>query len=142
MVIAPNTNIKLLKVELTLDNKNQLTFANATAQYNYFNSLPKLELEDATYQRKDNAIRFNGKFDDVLPYNYCMYQNESYSNKWFYAYITNLTYVNDGMTLITIETDTWQSWQFDLNIHSSFVEREMINVSDDTPRSKLITRKS
>ena len=138
MVITPNTNIKLLKVELTLDNKNQLTFANKEAQYNYFNSLPKLELEDNTYQRKDNAIRYNGKFDDLLPYNYCMYQNENYSNKWFYAFVTNIQYVNDNMSFITIKTDVFQTWQFDLTYKNSFVEREMINVSDDTPGANLI----
>ena len=137
MVVAPNTNIKLLKVPLTLDNKNQITFSNATAQYNYFNSLPKLELENATYQRKDNVIRYPEHFDNLIDYNYCMYQNESYSNKWFYAYVTSMTYVNDNLTLIGIETDVWQTWQFDLTFHQSFIEREMIDVASDTPRCKL-----
>lgn len=58
MIVAPNTNIKLLKCPLTIDNKNQLTFANSTVQFNYFNNLPKLEINEATYQRKDNVIRY------------------------------------------------------------------------------------
>lgn len=138
MVITPNSNIKLLKCPLTLDNKNQLTFTNSTEQFNYFNSLPYLEMSDTSYQRKDNVIRYAGKFDDLINYNYVMYQNESYSDKWFYAYITDLTYVNNGMTLITIKTDVFQTWQFDLDFKESFIDREMCNVLDDIPR-KLFT---
>ena len=52
-VIAPNTDVILLKVPLEISNDNQLTFANATAQYNYFNGLTgKKALEKYTYQRK------------------------------------------------------------------------------------------
>ena len=75
MVVIPDSEIFLLKSPLQIDNKNQLTFTNATAQYNYFSSLTKLELDGATYQRKDGAIRFEGNFDDLVNYNYCMYKN-------------------------------------------------------------------
>lgn len=141
MVIAPNTNIYLLKVPLTLDNKNQLKFRSREEQYAYFKSLPQLFLDNATYQRKDNIIRFPNKVDDIIDFNYCMYQNENYSDKWFYAYITNMKYVNDGMTAISITTDTWQTWQFDLSFKPSFIEREMINPQDDVARCKFNTRK-
>lgn len=138
MVIAPNTNITLLKVPLELSNKNQLTFSNKQAQYNYFNSLQKLELENATYQRKDGVIRFPELIDNILEYNYVMYQNESYSDKWFYAFITSMRYLNDNVTEISIATDCFQTWQFDLEYRQSFIEREMIAVADDVPGANLI----
>lgn len=139
MVIIPNSTIILLKSPLKLDNYNQITFSNLTAQYNYFNSLPKLTLEDATYQRKEGVIRFPTHtdlndglpvYEDLLKYNYCMYQNTSYSNKWFYAFIDEINYINDGVSEIKIETDTFQSWQFDIVYMNSFIERE--HVSNDT----------
>ena len=135
MAITPDSNIKLLKVPLELSNKNQLTFANTTAQYNYFNSLPKIEIEKAQYQRKDNIMFFPAHIDSILEYNYCMYQNHNYSNKWFYAFITNMQYENNGTTKITLATDVIQTWQFDLTWKKCFVEREMIAVANDTPRS-------
>ena len=55
MNITPDTNIKLLKCPLKIDNKNQITFSNATAQYNYFNELNKLEIDGSYYQRKDSS---------------------------------------------------------------------------------------
>lgn len=137
MPVTPQTDIRLVKCNLNMNNKNQLTFANAEAQYNYFNSLPHLQEDNCSYQRKDNVIRFPAHIDTILEYNYVMYQNENYSNKWFYSFITNMRYVNDNMTEITIATDVFQTWQFDIVYRQCFVEREMINVSDDVPRCKF-----
>ena len=134
MAISPQTNLFLLKNKLTLDYKNQLTFASKEAQFNYFYNLPKIEIDNISYQRKDSIIRFPEHIDNLLEYNYCMYQNENYGNKWFYAFIVNMEYVNDSMTNIYIKTDVFQTWQFDLIYKQSFIEREMINVSEDVPR--------
>lgn len=128
--ITPSTNLRLLKNPNNLSDQNQLTFASATAQYNYFNGLTKLSVDDFTYQRKDYAIRFNACIDDILDYNYVMYQNDAYSNKWFYAYIVNMNYINDKVTEIIIKTDVWQTFQFQLTFKRCFVEREHVN--DDT----------
>ena len=130
MAVTPNTDVYLLKCPLELDNANQINFANTTAQFNYFYSLPKIECENFTYQRKDSVIRFPQHIDSILEYNYVMYRNTSYGDKWFYAYITKMDYINDNMTAITIKTDVWQTWCFSLNFKKCFVERE--HVADDT----------
>lgn len=131
MAVTPSTNIRLLKVPLEIDNRNQITFSNVTAQYNYFHGLTDyLELDEARYLRKDSVIRYDGHIDTILEYNYCMYQNENYTNKWFYAYITRMEYINDHCTYIYIKTDVFQTWQFDLTYKPSFIEREHVN--DDT----------
>lgn len=134
MAIQPNTNLYLLKCPLELSNKHQLTFSNKNQQFEYFSNLENLEIERISYQRKDSVIRYPAHIDSLLEYNYCMYQNDNYSNKWFYAFIVNMEYVNDSMTNIYIKTDVFQTWQFDLIYKQSFIEREMINVSDDVPR--------
>lgn len=134
MVIVPQTNIILLKTPMELSDNNQLTWSSLEEQFNYFYNLPKLSLDDATYQRKEGVIRFPTNnvitYEDLIHYNYCMYQNEAYDNKWFYAYITEINYVNDGMSTIKLETDAWNTWWNDLTFYQSFVEREHVN--DDT----------
>ena len=142
-MITPNTNITLLKTPFELDSMNQLTFASKEAQYNYFSSLPKISYDNATYQRKEGVIRFPTSlntvtYEDLLEYNYCMYQNDSYDEKWFYAYITDITYDNDGMSLITIKTDVFQTWQFDIVYKQSFIEREMLSTNADIPGANTI----
>ena len=128
--ITPQTELRLIKCPIESDNRNQMTFASASAQYNYFNSLPHITADNFTYQRKDNVIRYPAHIDSIMGYNYVMYQNEAYTNKWFYAFITNMEYINDNMTLITIHTDVYQTWMFQMVWKKSFVEREHVN--DDT----------
>lgn len=130
MAITPQTNLKLLKCPLLLDNKNQITFTNKQTQFAYFNNLPSLEIDNIRYQRHDSIISYPAHIDSLLEYNYCMYQNENYSNKWFYAFITDMKYINDNNTEITIKTDVFQTWQFDIIYKNSFIEREHVN--DDT----------
>lgn len=126
--ITPDSDVILLKVPLEISDTNQLTFANATAQYNYFHGLSgKLVLEDYTYQRKDGVIRCGHLVDNLYGYNYVMYRNNNFSNKWFYAYIEKMEYLNHNTTAIKIRTDVWQTWQFDLEYKRTFVEREHVN---------------
>lgn len=128
--ITPNSDLYLLKCPLEIDNTHQLNFANKNAQANYFLGLPKkLNIEDDTYTyiRHDSVIRVNAHIDTLLEYNYVMYRNDAYSNKWFYAFITDMEYLNDGCTAVTIKGDSWQNWQFDITFKRSFVEREHVN---------------
>ena len=127
MAVTPNTRIRLLKCPIELDNLNQLTFATEEAQRTYFLNLPYIEIENCTYQRKDDVIRFPAHIDTLLEYNYVMYQNTNYSNKWFYAFIEDMTYYSDNTTYIKIATDCYQTWQFNLNIKRSYVIREHTN---------------
>lgn len=132
MVVTPNSRIRLLKCPIELDNKNQITFSSEQNQRNYFLSLPYLEYDGCSYQRKDGVIRCktepNGiTYEDLLQYNYVMYQNTSYDTKWFYAFIDKINYINDGTTDITIKTDVMQTWKFEINYKPSFIEREHVN---------------
>ena len=128
--ITPQTELRLIKCPIESDNLNQLDFKNENEQYRYFNSLPHIDADNFTYQRKDSVIRYPAHIDSIMTYNYVMYQNEAYTNKWFYAFITKMEYVNDNMTYITIKTDVYQTWQFSMVWKRSFVERE--HVDDDT----------
>lgn len=56
MRITPNTYVRLIHTDLT--NEHQLTFESLEEQTLYFESLNGLVLDDFTYQRKDNIIRY------------------------------------------------------------------------------------
>lgn len=121
------TKVYLLNVPLESDYKNTLYFANASAQQSYFQSCIQKSYTDFSYQRKDHIIRVPAQFDTLVNCNYVMYQNTAYSNKWFYAFITKMEYIDDGRTDVHIETDVMQTYMFDITIKSSFVEREHVN---------------
>lgn len=134
MLIVPTSRIILLKNPIEIDYNNELTFASKQAQYDYFYNLPKLECANATYQRKDEVVRFptnentNITFEDLLEYNYCMYQNNAFDDKWFYAFVKKVTFDNPGMSYVELETDVFQTWYFDITFKNSFIEREHVNV--------------
>lgn len=130
MLTAPNSEIYLLKTPIELDNNNQLNFASAAAQQTYFQGLPKINITEATFQRKDGTLRWPGSMESLLGYNYCMYRNKSHGNKWFYAFVTDIQWASENSSIISLKTDVWQTYQFDLTWHPCFVEREHVN--DDT----------
>ena len=130
MAITPDTDLYLLKCPIESDQRNQLTFASRAAQQAYFSGLPKIALENYSYQRKDNVIRVSQHIDDIMGYNYVMYQNKNYSNRWFYAFVTGMSYVSDKCTHVYIKTDVYQTWAMDITAKACYVEREHVN--DDT----------
>ena len=135
IAVTPDSTIRLLKCPIKLDDHNQFTFNTVSAQTTYFQSLPYLESNNLTYIRKDGVIRVdtsgNLDYEDLLDYNYVMYKNTHYDSKWFYAYITDIEYKNDGCTEISIETDVFQTWYFEVTWQTSFIEREHCAVSED-----------
>ena len=130
ITVTPQGMIYLCKCPLENDYKNQLTFANATAQATYFNSIIYKTCSDYTYIKKDNAINVAYNIDEIITCNYLFYQNVGFTNKTYYCFITNMEYVNENCTRITIETDCFQTYQFNLTYNTCFVEREHVN--DDT----------
>lgn len=121
------TEVLLLRVPLESDYKHTLWFESKQAQEAYFKSKVVYTGLDFSYQRKDKVIRYPKDYDDLLGCNYVMYKNKDYTDKWYYAFITKMEYVNDGRTDIYIETDVIQSWMFDYTVQPSFVEREHTN---------------
>lgn len=130
MSVAPSTLVNLLNVPLQANQKNQIDFANVAAQTAYFTGRILQSVNSFTYQRKDNIIRVPFNADSIQSVNYVMYDNVNYKNKWFYAFVDKIEYVNDSCSFLHIKTDVWQTWQFDLIFKQSFIARE--HVSDDT----------
>ena len=126
------TRVCLLSAPLENDYKHTLYFTDKDGQFSYFYGKKKYEFTNFFYQRKDSYIRVPVHADELMSkgINYVMYQNSAYSNKWFYAFITDIKYVTDERSDVFIETDCIQSWLFDYQVKESFVERE--HVSDDT----------
>lgn len=135
---TPNSEVRFLHIPIEMDMKNQLTFNNKEEQAKYFASHEVARYEKVNYIRKNSIIRLNKNVDDCYNFNYVMYRNTDYTNKWFYAFVTNVEFITRGNTAVQIATDPWQTWQFDVKYYQSFVKREMCNVSDDYPGFNLI----
>ncbi len=128
MYIQPNSMVRLL-TNVPLDNTyaHTIYFANKTAQQSYFESKTKAGciLGQQSYQRyAKGVIRLQKLADDIFDCNYMMFQNTSYGNRWFYAFINNVEYISNTVCEISYEIDVIQTWFFDVTLLQSFVERE------------------
>lgn len=130
MTVTPQGNIYICKTPLQSDYKNQLTFANAQKQQEYFNSVINYTFSNYTYIKKDSTIKVNESIDNLINCNYLFYRNNGFTDKIYYCFITDMEYINENCTLIRFETDVFQTWYFQINYKQCFVDREHVN--DDT----------
>lgn len=134
MYIAPNSIVKIMK-NVPLDNSYNHTvkFASKSAQETYFSSagVVKYTFQNVSYQRAEKeTMRLEVATENLYDCNYLAFQNTSFGNKWFYAFITGWTYINNVTTEIEYEIDVMQTYQFDIEVKQCYVERE--HVENDT----------
>lgn len=121
------SKVYLLNVPLEDDLKNTLYFTSRSNQHTYFESNIGKTYTNVSYQSETRTFRCPDQIDTVRQYNYLMWQNTAYSNKWFYAFIKKMEYVSDGYTDVVFEVDPLQTFMFDITVKPSFVEREHTN---------------
>lgn len=132
MYIEPRTNIRILRnVPLDTTYDHTIYFSSANAQSSYFMGLQKYNLTNYTYQRVKRGIaRVGIQADNLYDCNYMMFQNSAYGNKWFYAFITSVEFINNECSEISFEIDVMQTWFFDCEPDYCFVEREHAEVDN------------
>lgn len=88
---------------------------------------------DSSYsfiRSEKGVIKTSFSYNDALKCNYMAFQNPDYSNKWFFAFIDDVEYANDGTAKIYYTIDEYSTWFDYWNPESCFVIREHVN--DDT----------
>lgn len=137
MYVEPSTDVYILQnCPLESSYEHTVIFDSKEQQEQYFLSLAKFhptagdEHRRATYQRVNlNAIKIELPVAKLYNCNYMMFKNEHFENKWFYAFITSVEYVNNRTSLINYYVDVMQTWWFEAILGECFVERE--HVYDD-----------
>lgn len=127
MLIQPDTYIRLIKncpLDKTYD--HTIYFEDEASQVQYFkNTLTGIPFNKQSYQRYDKGVlHIQEKAENLYECNYLMFQNSAFGNKWFYAFVTSIEYVNNVSSRVYYELDVMQTWFFNYTIADSFVERE------------------
>lgn len=123
-----------------LDNAytDTFTFTTPEAQREFFisKSPAGAHFSNVGPVRVGSPIRLPINANRIYDYDYLMFQNTNYNQKWFYAFITDIEWVNVNACSITYEIDVVQTWYFDFVFPQMFIEREHPNT--DTPGDNLI----
>lgn len=124
--IPPNSDVVLCRgVPIESDYRHTLYFDSVAAQNNYFFSKAFKQFHNVSYQReRRNVITLEIPATQVYACNYLLFKNTSYGEKWFFAFVNSVEYVNDNVTDIYYELDVMQTWMFEYTLSQCMVERE------------------
>lgn len=77
-----------------------------------------------------NVIAVDFTYSECLGSNYIAFQNTNYNNKWYFAFIDKVEYINDKTTKLHFTVDVFHTWWSYWDSKRCFVVREHVN--DDT----------
>lgn len=125
MYVEPNTTIHLLeRVPLNKSYEHTVHYPNKTDQFNAFMHYKVYTLNNYSYQRAGiGTIRINLPYSSVYRCNYMLFANESYEDRWFYAFVDGASYVSNDVTEIYYTIDVLQTFSSEYWFKPCFVER-------------------
>ena len=111
---------------------NVRLYTSLTEQYNDIANAMTVSSEDYTYIGRNRRLKVAVEADRLYHCNYCMYRNESLTDGWIYCFITDVEYINDHTSEITLETDVFNTYLYgtDWAIPPCFIERETVPSED------------
>ena len=137
--VLPNGTIQIGTIN-GLDNRYMHTiyFANESAQNTFMSGKLTKTFNKTSYLRMGaGAIKIQTPYYNVYKCNYMRFKNEDSSdsintaitreNKWYYAFITDVEYVNEKTTIIYYQIDEMQTWFIGATVNPCMVLREHAN---------------
>jgi hypothetical protein len=126
--IAPNSTIQLFKdIRLSPDSEDTFYFDNKSVQNTFFTQHVYATFNFNSYTRlKRNTIKIAGVMVNLYNCNYMRFINTSFENKWFYAFVTKVDYVNNETVEIDYIIDEVQTWLFspDVSFEECYIDRQ------------------
>lgn len=119
---APNSTIYICK-GVRLDNRYNHTiyFDDENQQFDYFLGKTVKTYTKVTYLRKSWTLQVETTMDEAIEWSYLFFTNNN-RKKYFY-FINNVEYKNEACVELTLELDVIQTYLFDFNLLSCYVER-------------------
>lgn len=139
--VVPNSTVVLLKnISLTPTYENTVDYDNATDQYNDMYAHKLGQWDRCTYvgkNKQQGTIRLESTQGLLMQQaTYMMFKNTSYEDKWFYAFVTDVTWVNNVTWEVSFILDVMQTYYFDFTYEKCLIERQ--HVTDDSIGANLI----
>lgn len=124
-LFVPDSEIYLLKnIPFTPDYRNTGLFSNKESQGAIMQTRAFYHAQNCTYVRETGRIRLEIPIAQAWQCNYIMYRNTNFYNKWFYAFVTAVNYINNETSEFTFQLDIMQTFLFDYTEKPCFIERQ------------------
>ena len=134
-LIEPNTQIDFLGgIPFDPNYENTMYFDTINDQYTYFNGKVIRTIQNNSYTRvSEGRIKVGWVADNYLGgsvitslynANYMRFKNTNFENKWFYAFIDKVEYINNNTVEVKYHLDVLQTWHFDYVFNQCMIERQ------------------
>ena len=128
--------------------KHIVRWQNKNELEGYLATLSSVSMEKSSYQNLNKPIRWDSKIanvNELAEYEYIkIYNPQQKGNQTYFAFITNLEYMNDGTTFIYYSIDNWNTYfdKVDLTKSTGLIKQAFIkdwnsDHTDFTPTFKL-----
>lgn len=126
--VAPSSRAVFYKgTGLTPSYENTLYFASESAKDSYFGGLSGFDTSRISYQRENrNFIRIETNIANLYNCDYMRFKNDSFENKWFYAFVTAINYINNITTEVVYQLDPLMTWMGTFTLGQCYVERQHV----------------
>ena len=130
-VYAMQANELMICADVPLDASQvrQLSFADKNEQYNYFRSKAIRVFTDFKYIREHRGVKVPVNAEEIGNACYLCFKNQA-SGKWYYAFVTQVIYINPETSLLNFEIDVYQTFLFEMVIRDCDISREHV-ANDD-----------
>lgn len=139
--IQPDSQIWFLSGTGIENYENQIDFRNSGVRRQFMLDHLLFTEQNYRYIRKNQTILINRNVEHCYSIDYCYYKNRNFGDREIFCFVTDVNYVNDSTTEISIEVDAWQTFQFDIKFKKCFVtNKHQREFADNiiTPENALV----
>lgn len=101
-------------------------YATKAQQFNDISSNAVFTAANCMYIRERRSIRLSCPATAAYKVNYMIYKNTAFLNKYFYAFVTKVDYINNDVFEFYFTIDVIQTYSCDYSLNKCYVEREHI----------------
>lgn len=138
-VWTANSSVSLHNVPWNNDYRDIVRFADTAALDDYLanQTTPIITVPNTTYLRVGVPIRLSIPFNKAYRYNYLRAFNPAQPTgmgdtaRAFYYFITDVQFVNPGVTQFMIQLDVWQTFGYDVTFGNCYIERGHIGIANE-----------
>lgn len=125
--IQPNSTVEFFPdIGLTDNYDDTIYFRDVSTKDTYFQNLTKITtVTSLSYVRENRGfIRVERPMSTMYRVGYMRYKNTNFENKWFYAFVKSVNYINNITTEVEFEMDVVMTWMGNFTLKQCFIERQ------------------
>lgn len=131
---APEGTIRFGSVPWDDGYANVRLYSSLEQQLSDISSLMTISSDNYSYIGRNRRLKVAIPADRLYHCNYCMYLNSSVTSGYIYCFVRDVQYVNDSTAEVSIETDVFQTYLYnvDWSMPPCFIERETTPSENDS----------